>query len=87
LAGVLEARGIPSFPDKLTSNVEGDIENIDGIIRITKIRVKYNITIPLDKKEAANRALELHQDKCPAAVSVKDAIQISWSADIEEEAE
>ncbi|MFQ5639611.1 MAG: OsmC family protein [bacterium] len=82
---MLEARGIPSYPDKLHSEVEGDIENIQGTIKITKIRVVYHLKIPSGKRETAERSLALHQDKCPAAVTVKDAIEISWTANIEEE--
>ena len=37
--GALEARGIPSHPEKLTAKVEGDIERIDGKTYISKIRV------------------------------------------------
>ncbi|NIR49241.1 hypothetical protein GWO43_12225 [candidate division KSB1 bacterium] len=82
---MLEAREIPSYPDKLHSDVEGDIENVDGVIRITKIRVHYHIKIPKGKTEATERSLSLHQDKCPAATSVKGAIDISWTADFVEE--
>ena len=82
---MLEARGIPSYPDKLHSEVEGDIENKDGVIVISRIRVKYFIKIPKGKKEAAERALTLHPDRCPAAVSVKNSIEISYSAKIVEE--
>ena len=85
LGGVLEARGIPSYPDKLYSEVEGDIENKDGVIVISRIRVKYFIKIPKGKKEAAERALTLHPDRCPAAVSVKNSIEISYSAEIIQE--
>lgn len=82
---MLEARGIPSYPDKLHSEVEGDIENKDGVIVISRIRVKYFIKIPKGKKEAAERALTLHSDRCPAAVTVKNSIEISYSAKIVEE--
>ncbi|MFQ5675545.1 MAG: OsmC family protein [bacterium] len=81
---MLEARKIPSFPDKLHSEVEGDIENVNGTMVISKIRVKYFIKIPKGKREATERSLSLHQDKCPAASSVKDSIAISWTAEIEE---
>ncbi|MGH9463248.1 MAG: OsmC family protein [Vicinamibacteria bacterium] len=77
-------RGIPSFPDKLTADVEGDIEEIDRILVITRIRVKYRLKVPKDKRAAAERALATHEDKCPAATSVKRGIALEWKADIEE---
>ncbi len=65
--------------------MEGDIENVDGVIRITRIRVHYHLHIPAGTRERAQRALDTHAAKCPAAVSVKDSIDIQISADIEEE--
>jgi uncharacterized OsmC-like protein len=78
-------RGIPSFPDKLWTEVEGDIENVDGRPVVTTIRVKYHVKVPKEKQEAAQRALQFHVDKCPAALSVKRGIAIEWSSEIEEE--
>jgi organic hydroperoxide reductase OsmC/OhrA len=65
--------------------VEGDIENIDGVIRIVRIRVKYHLKIPSGTRERAQRALDTHQQKCPAAMSVAGCIDISLDAEIEEE--
>ncbi len=53
-------------------------------MRITTIRVHYNIKIPAGTRDRAQRALDTHQAKCPAAVSVQDSIDIKISADIEE---
>tara|TARA_Y100000588_G_scaffold124122_1_gene136017 strand:+ start:13958 stop:14197 length:240 start_codon:yes stop_codon:yes gene_type:complete len=78
-------RQIPPVPEKIWSEVEGDIENVDGVIRIVRIRVKYYLKIPKGTREAANRALDKHMSKCPAAMSVKDSIEINISAEIEEE--
>jgi uncharacterized OsmC-like protein len=64
--------------------VEGDIENVDGVIRITRIRVHYHLKIPAGTRDRAQRALDTHQSKCPAAVSVRDSIAIETSADVEE---
>ena len=64
--------------------MEGDIENVDGVIRITRIRVHYTLKIPEGTRDRAQRALDTHQAKCPAAVSVMGSIDIQTSADIEE---
>ena len=78
-------RQIPPVPEKIWSEVEGDIEKIDGIIRIVRIRVRYHLKIPKDKRAAAERALGKHMNGCPAAMSVKDSIEINITAEIEEE--
>ena len=78
-------RQIPNHPDKVWSEVEGDIENVDGVMRITRIRVKYHLKIPSGKRPEADRALATHPTKCPAYMSVKDAIDIQLSHEVEEE--
>ena len=77
-------RKIPSTPEKLWADVEGDIESVDGLMRVTAIRVRYRIKIPEGKREAALRAVDSHPSKCPAAVSVRDCIRIEIEADIQE---
>jgi len=64
--------------------VEGDIENLDGKMVITRIRVRYHLTIPKGKRGEAERALAVHENGCPAAVSVKRGIEIEYAAEIEE---
>ncbi|MBI4454394.1 MAG: OsmC family protein [Acidobacteria bacterium] len=85
LAGALEARGIPSHPDKLMAQVEGTIENNEGRPLITNIRVKYSLKIPRGKRADAERALALHNSRCPASQSVQRGIQVEWEGDIIEE--
>ena len=85
LAGALAVRQIPNHPDKVWSEAEGDIEDVDGVIRITRIRIQYHLKIPKGKREAADRAVATHEQKCPAAMSVKGAIHLEYSAEIEEE--
>ena len=84
LGRALEVRGIPSYPDKLSSAVEGDIEDVDGVMKITRIRIHYNIKLPAGKREEAQRALDVHERGCPAAMSVNGCIAVEWMADFEE---
>jgi uncharacterized OsmC-like protein len=76
-------RGIPSA-ENLTAEVEGDIEDVNGVLKITAIRLRYRIRIPAGTREKAERALRTHADKCPAYTSVRDCISCTWKADIEE---
>lgn len=85
LGRALEVRGIPSFPDKLSSRVEGDIEDVDGVMVVTAIRIQYKIRLQGEKKAEAERALSFHERGCPAAMSVKNCISVQWSAEFEEE--
>ncbi len=85
LGRALEARGIPSYPEKLSSEVEGDIEDVDGIMTITSIRVRYRVRIPKGKRAEAERALAFHERGCPAAMSIKGCIPVDYTADLLEE--
>lgn len=64
--------------------MEGDIEDANGVLKITAIRLRYTVAVPADKREAAERALEQYADACPAYQSVKDCIDCSWEAELTE---
>ena len=76
-------RGIAAT-NNLVTQVEGDIEDIDGVLKITKIRLRYQFKIPPGTRDKADRALATHAEKCPAYQSVKGCIDCSWDADIVE---
>jgi uncharacterized OsmC-like protein len=78
-------REISATRDVLTAAVEGDIEAIENVLRITRIRVRYRLTIPPDKRESAERAVANHPAACPAWNTVRHCIDISIQADINEE--
>ena len=56
----------------------------DELPVLAKINVHYSLHIPAGTRETVDRALALHQDKCPTAVSSRGPIEASWSAGIEE---
>lgn len=85
LAVALAARKIPTHPEKLRSEVEGVIENVDGHPLITKIRVRYQVKVPRGKRAEAERAIEVHEKGCPASQSVQRGIAIEYSGTVEEE--
>lgn len=70
--------------ENLSADVEGDIEEVDGVLKITRIRLNYRLRIPAGTREKVERALQTYAEKCPAYQSVKGCIDCSWRADIEE---
>jgi organic hydroperoxide reductase OsmC/OhrA len=76
-------RQIPST-NNLVAQVEGDIEDVNGGLKITKIRLHYRFRIPSGTRESVERLLASYADKCPAYHSVKGCIECSWDAEIEE---
>lgn len=85
LAVALAARKIPTRPNRLSSEVEGIIENVDGKPLVTRITVHYKVKVPKGKREEALRAIEVHEKGCPASQSVRRGIAIEWDGSVEEE--
>ena len=84
LATVLAGRKIPTYGDRFRADVEGDIEDVGGILKITRIRVKYTLKVPPGKTEETRQALGEYLVKCPGAMSVRGCIELIDSADIAE---
>jgi uncharacterized OsmC-like protein len=76
-------RGIPSA-ENLVAQVEGDIEDVNGVMKITRIRLHYRCRIPVGTREKVDRLLESYAERCPAYQSVKGCIDCSWDAELEE---
>lgn len=84
LNGALEARAIKLAPDAISASATGVNELVNGLVRLTEIRIRYRLSIPAGTRESVDRALARHQEKCPTATSLAAAIAISWTADITE---
>jgi len=84
LATMMARKGIPTPDDRYWADVEGDIENVKSILKITRIRVKYHLKVPRGKADEAREALSSYLDVCPAAQSVIGCIQIQDEAVIHE---
>jgi len=84
LAGVLAGKKIPTPEDRYWADVEGDIENVSNILKITRIRVTYHLKVPRGKSEEAREGLSSYLARCPAAQSVMGCIGIIDQAVIEE---
>jgi hypothetical protein len=85
LAGGLAGKRIPTPEDHYWADVEGDIEDVNGILKITRIRVNYHLKIPKEKAADAREAFSSYLVRCPAAQSVIGCIQIQDRLLVEEE--
>lgn len=82
LRGALAGRKVEFDQESYKATVEGRIVGIGRTIRIRSIHVHYDLAVPAGSREAAERALRLHPEGCPAHQSVKDAIAITWDASL-----
>ncbi|MRH43460.1 hypothetical protein GH741_12305 [Aquibacillus halophilus] len=79
----MEARKIPTSPDKVSADIQGTIEAPEGILKITKIKCHYHVKVPDGKQETAERALSVFDKKCPVAQTLKGAVSFEHTWDIE----
>jgi uncharacterized OsmC-like protein len=87
VAGALEARGVRADPEKLQVEAEGKIEDVDGKMILTGIKLRYRLKVPADKRATVERALQHHEGLCAASESVRRGITVEWESEIEEEAD
>jgi organic hydroperoxide reductase OsmC/OhrA len=76
LAAALAGKGIRSHREVFQAEVTGNIEDVDGILKITRIEVNYTLKAPPDKHEDALAAFGAYLAQCPAAQSVIGCIDI-----------
>ena len=81
-ASVLATKKIRTHTDRFQANVEGDIENVEGVLKITVIRVQYILKLNPEEEADARWAMENYIEKCPAAMSVTGCIRLEHSLGI-----
>jgi len=84
LAAALASKKIPTFEQRYWVDVEGDIENIDNVLKITQIRVIYHLKVDQDKAEGVTAAFSSYLASCPAAQSIIGCIDIKDNIVVEE---
>ncbi len=84
LATVLAGKKIRTFQDRFIATVTGDIEDVAGVLKITRIHVHYLLRLPPEKRDIARSVLDNYITRCPAAQSVVDAIGITHELEMED---
>jgi len=85
LASFLAKKQIRTDESHYRATVVGDIEDVNGVLKITSIRVHYHIKVPPGKTHEIHEALDQYLPHCPGAQSVIGCIEIDHDARIEEE--
>jgi uncharacterized OsmC-like protein len=85
LNGALEVRDVKLPQGSIQAEAQGINEIRDRLPVLTRIEIAYKLRIPAASRETVERALSRHQEKCPTAATLKGAVEISWTADIQEE--
>jgi organic hydroperoxide reductase OsmC/OhrA len=83
LAAVLAGKKIRTFKDLFEATITGDIEDVNGVLKITRINVQYLLKVPEEKREDVMEALDSYLQQCPAAQSVIGCIEINHELTME----
>ena len=84
LATVLAGKKIQTSKDFFKATVIGDIEDIKGVPKITRIAVQYSLKVPEEKRQDAIEALNTYLPLCPGAQSVIGCIDIKHELIVED---
>ena len=83
-AAMLAKRKIPTPKDRYRADVAGEIEAIDGVLKITRIIVDYTLRLSPDNRAAAEAAFAEYLPHCPAAQTVVGCVAISHQLSMED---
>jgi len=83
LATVLAKKKIRTFQDRFRAEVDGQIEEVDGVMKITRIDVHYYLKLPDEQRDDARKALDNYIHLCPAAQSVTGCIELNHELTLE----
>lgn len=76
LATLMAGKKIPTPESLYWADVEGDVENVSGVLKITTIRVKYHLKVTEERMVDAKECFSNYITYCPAAQSVIGCIRI-----------
>jgi uncharacterized OsmC-like protein len=84
LAGGLEAREITLEAGAIEATVQGFNEVRDRLPVLTRIHVSYTLRVPAGSRDTVERLLRRHAARCPTAMSLKGAVDVTWEAEVRE---
>jgi len=76
LATLLARKMIQTPEDRYWADVKGEIENVENVLKITRIRVTYHLKLPSEKVAEAREAFATYITRCPGAQSVIGCIKL-----------
>jgi hypothetical protein len=84
LAAVAAAKGIKTSAELYRAEVAGDVEAVEGVLKITRIQVHYFLKVPATRHQDVQDAFKVYLARCPAAQSVIGCIAIEDELTLED---
>lgn len=76
-AGELEARHVSAGDDRLSAEVQGDVEVEDRVLVIRRIHIVYHLVAVAGQRETVMRVHRVHHQACPVYRSLCRGIEIT----------
>ncbi|MFC2024296.1 hypothetical protein ACFLTJ_01775 [Chloroflexota bacterium] len=76
LAKLLASKEIPTPAQLYWADVEGEIEDVSGVLKITNIQVSYHLKVTEDKVADAKESFSKYITECPAVQNVIGCIKL-----------
>ncbi|MBI5552640.1 MAG: OsmC family protein [Desulfobacterales bacterium] len=83
-ATLLAMSKVPTPEERYRADVTGDIENVAGVLKITRIHVHYSLKLKPEQRPAAEAAFAAYLPHCPAAQSVAAAINLEHRLEMQD---
>lgn len=64
--------------------MEGTNEIRDRLPVLVRIHVRYTLETPPGSREVVAKALARHALRCPTAMSLRGAVEVTWEAEVRE---
>ena len=80
--GALEARQIDASDGKLTGEVEGEVEEEDGVLVIRRIHLWMRLAAREEIREKVERVHAIYAMRCPLYRTLHNAIQLTSSFEL-----
>jgi uncharacterized OsmC-like protein len=80
--GALAARQVSFDPDSFYADLAGEIETENKVLVCKRIAITLHLTADEKDRETIERVLEVYEDGCPVARSIKSSIEITSELDL-----
>jgi uncharacterized OsmC-like protein len=81
-AGALAARQVSFDKDSLYADTVGEIETEGEVLVVKRIKTTFHLAAGEKDREIIERVLEVYEDGCPVARSIKNSIEILSELDL-----
>jgi organic hydroperoxide reductase OsmC/OhrA len=81
-SGALAARQVSFDKDSLSADTVGEVETENKVLVLKRIKQTLHLTAEEKDRETIERVVDVYEDSCPVAASIKPAIEIRSELDL-----